>query len=71
MQVDKGAGRAPGSTHLRVKQIAVMLDVHPSTIYRAIENGALKALRVGRGPHAGIRVSKAAYEEFLANGGAS
>jgi excisionase family DNA binding protein len=51
---------------LRVKQVAVMLDVHPSTIYRAIETGALTALRVGQG-RGGLRIPQAAFEEFLAN----
>jgi excisionase family DNA binding protein len=33
----------------RVKQLAELLDVHRSTIYRAIESGALDALKIGTG----------------------
>jgi excisionase family DNA binding protein len=49
----------------RVKQIADLLDVHVSTVYRAIESGALRALRLGQG-RGGLRVPHAAFEDYLA-----
>lgn len=33
----------------RVKTLADLLDVHRSTIYRAIDSGALNALKIGSG----------------------
>jgi excisionase family DNA binding protein len=33
----------------RVKAVAAGLDVSPSTIYRAVESGELRAERLGRG----------------------
>ncbi len=38
----------------RVSAVATLMDVSPSTVYRAIETGALAALRIGtslRVPH--------------------
>lgn len=38
------------STHLyRVRAVAEALDVSPATIYRAVESGALRAVRLGVG----------------------
>lgn len=48
----------------RVKQVAELLDVHVSTVYRAIESGALGALRIGRG-RGGLRVPAVALEDFV------
>lgn len=49
----------------RVAEVAAALDVHPSTIYRDIEIGKLRALRVGSGRGA-LRITQAAFEEYLA-----
>lgn len=49
----------------RVAQVAAMLDVHQATIYRDIEAGRLKALRVGSGKGA-LRILPAALDAYLA-----
>jgi excisionase family DNA binding protein len=49
----------------RVADIAAMLDVHQATIYRDIEAGRLKALRVGSGKGA-LRILPAALDAYLA-----
>lgn len=49
----------------RVAQIAAMLDVHQATVYRDIEAGRLKALRVGAGRGA-LRVLPPALDAYLA-----
>jgi excisionase family DNA binding protein len=49
----------------RVAQIAALLDVHQATIYRDIECGRLKALRVGAGKGA-LRIMPAALDAYLA-----
>ena len=51
---------------LRVKTVAEMLDVSVATIYRAIESGALPALKVGTGKGA-FRIPAAAVPEYLRN----
>ncbi|GAA4207494.1 helix-turn-helix domain-containing protein [Actinocatenispora rupis] len=48
----------------RVKQVAELLDVHPATVYRAIESGRLAALRIGAG-RGGLRVTRDALDAFL------
>ncbi|HEY9412968.1 MAG TPA: helix-turn-helix domain-containing protein [Jiangellaceae bacterium] len=55
-----GSERGP----YRVSQLAAMLAVHPTTVYRAIESGRLAALRIGAG-RGGLRITHAAYEAFL------
>lgn len=49
----------------RVADVAAMLDVHPVTVYRDIEAGRLKALRVGAGKGA-LRILPAALDAYLA-----
>lgn len=49
----------------RVADIAAMLDVHQATVYRDIEAGRLKALRVGSGKGA-LRILPAALDAYLA-----
>lgn len=60
----------------RVKAVAEMLDVSTNTIYRAIESGALDALKIGTGkgtiriPGRAIRAyvnacSEAAYQSYV------
>jgi excisionase family DNA binding protein len=49
----------------RVAQIATLLDVHQATVYRDIEAGRLKALRVGTGKGA-LRIMPDAYAAYLA-----
>jgi excisionase family DNA binding protein len=53
-----------GTRMLRVKAVADMLDVSPSTIYRAIESGQLEALQMGSG-HGAVRVPERAVQAFL------
>lgn len=45
----------------RVSAVAEMLDISPSTVYRAIEAGALEALRIG----GAVRVPGAALTVWL------
>jgi excisionase family DNA binding protein len=49
----------------RVAQVAAMLDVHQATVYRDIEAGRLKALRVGSGKGA-LRILPDALDAYLA-----
>ncbi|WP_238412272.1 helix-turn-helix transcriptional regulator [Saccharothrix deserti] len=56
MQVD-------GTRMYRVKAVAEMLDVSVATIYRAIESGALRALKIGTGKGA-LRVEADAITEY-------
>ncbi len=49
----------------RVTQVADQLNVHRTTVYRAIESGSLRAVRFGQG-RGGLRVPAAALAEFLA-----
>lgn len=52
---------APPVMH-RVVAVARLLDVHVSTIYRLVESGALKSIRVG----GSIRIPAAALDAYLA-----
>jgi excisionase family DNA binding protein len=49
----------------RVAEVAAMLDVHQATVYRDIEAGRLKALRVGSGKGA-LRILPAALDAYFA-----
>jgi excisionase family DNA binding protein len=49
----------------RVAQVAAMLDVHQATVYRDIEAGRLKALRVGSGKGA-LRIMPDALKDYVA-----
>ncbi len=54
------------STRLyRVKTVADNLDVSVATIYRAVESGALRAIRLGTGKGA-VRIPGVAIQEYLA-----
>ena len=55
MQVDR-------TRMYRVSAVAEALDVSPSTVYRAIESGALEALRIG----SSLRVPGEALADWLA-----
>jgi excisionase family DNA binding protein len=50
---------------LRVSEAARQLDVDDNTIYRAIESGALVALRIGHG-RGTLRIPKQAWAAYLA-----
>lgn len=52
--------------YLRVVQVATQLNVHRTTIYRAIESGDLAAVRLGQG-RGGLRVSQEALAAYLAS----
>jgi excisionase family DNA binding protein len=54
----------PGA-YLRVVQVAAQLNVHRTTVYRAIESGDLAAVRLGQG-RGGLRVSPEALAAYLA-----
>lgn len=53
-----------GNRLYRVKAVAEMLDVSPATIYRAVECGALEAVRLGMGKGA-VRIAKEAIAAYL------
>ncbi|MFF4735108.1 helix-turn-helix domain-containing protein [Streptomyces sp. NPDC002536] len=48
---------------LRVGDVARLLGVHPSTVYREVGSGRLRSFRVGTG-RGTIRISRAALREF-------
>ncbi|MFD5516352.1 helix-turn-helix domain-containing protein [Streptomyces sp. NPDC127066] len=61
----------PPPTELSVKQVARQMQTHPSTVYRWITSGKLKAVRsqrpcaCGAGVRSGtIRIPAAALESF-------
>lgn len=55
-----------GSRMYRVKAVAEALDVSVNTIYRAIDSGALKALKIGNGKGA-VRIPGSALNAYLGN----
>lgn len=54
----------PAPEMVRVRDVAKRMDVHRSTIYRAIEAGHLVALRVGSGRGA-LRITTEALDAYL------
>lgn len=52
------------SRMFRVKAVAEMLDVSVATIYRAIESGTLRALKVGTGRGA-LRIPDDAVADYV------
>jgi excisionase family DNA binding protein len=48
---------------LHLKEAARLLDVHPSSIRRAIRSGELEALKLGTNGH--YRIRRQALDEFL------
>lgn len=71
MHVQTTADRAASAVRtevrkpFRVAEVAAMLDVHQATIYRDIESGRLRALRVGSGKGA-LRILPEALDAYLA-----
>ena len=49
---------------LKVKQVAIKLNVHPNTIYSLIRTGELPSIKIGRS----IRINEEAYHEFITKG---
>lgn len=49
----------------RVRAVAERLDVSVATVYRAVESGALRALKIGRSAGA-IRIPESAVVEYIA-----
>jgi excisionase family DNA binding protein len=49
----------------RVRTVAEGFDVSVATIYRAVESGALRAIRLGTGKGA-VRIPGEAIEDYLA-----
>lgn len=62
------ASQARNSQPLRVKDIASALLVDKATVYREIQSGRLPSYRVGTG-RGTIRISRAAFEQYLADRG--
>jgi excisionase family DNA binding protein len=60
-----GAADASIRKPFRVAEVAALLDVHPATVYRDIEAGRLKALRVGEGKGA-LRILPEALSAYFA-----
>ncbi|OLZ43416.1 helix-turn-helix transcriptional regulator [Amycolatopsis keratiniphila] len=56
--------RVEDSAIFRVKDVAELLDVNKSTVYRAIGSGELDALRIGKNT---VRVPGAALNAWLAS----
>jgi excisionase family DNA binding protein len=54
-----------GTRLYRVKTVAESLDVSAATIYRAVETGALRAVRLGTGKGA-VRIPGQALREYMA-----
>lgn len=52
----------------RVAQVAAQLNVHRTTVYRAIDSGALRAVRFGQG-RGGLRIPAAALADYLSAAG--
>jgi len=66
ISADQVVRPVPSARPYRVKQVAELLDVHPATVYRAIESGRLAALRVGSG-RGGLRIPREAFAAFVAS----
>ena len=58
----------PAIAPLRAKEVAVALRLDVSTVYLAIRQGDLAAYRVGAG-RGTIRISRAAFEQYVAERG--
>jgi excisionase family DNA binding protein len=52
-------------TLLTVGEVARRLGQHKITVYKRISRGELRALRIGHGLHAPLRVPEDALEELL------
>jgi excisionase family DNA binding protein len=63
------AGPAGEAMH-KVAEVAVLLEVDRSTVYRAIASNALRAVRMGRGRGL-LRIPDSALQEFLRPAAAS
>lgn len=53
---------------LTVDQVAEVLAVSSSTVYRLVREGHLPSIRVGK---AGRRITSAQLDQFIASGGAA
>ncbi len=49
------------NTLYTVDEVAVQLRLHPLTVYRAVKDGRLEALRIGRS----IRITPQAIHDFI------
>jgi excisionase family DNA binding protein len=53
----------PGEAVYTVAEVAAILRVHKSTIYRDVESGRIDAFRVGRG-RGTVRISESAFSDY-------
>jgi excisionase family DNA binding protein len=53
------------SSLLTVPEVAARLRVSRSTAWRLVHRGDLRAVKIGSGPHAPVRVDPAELESFL------
>jgi excisionase family DNA binding protein len=53
-------------TYFSIADVAIRLDVHPTTVRRLIHRGQLRAVKLGAAQSSTIRISEAALSEFLA-----
>jgi excisionase family DNA binding protein len=65
MQLQPTEHGEPEALYL-VAEVAAMLRVDHSTVYRAVASGALKALRIGKG-RGTLRIPAAAFRAYCAS----
>ena len=58
---EKGAPLAPGLELLTVREVATMLRVSKMTVYRLIDAGSLRSLRIGHS----LRLPSSSVREYL------
>ncbi len=64
-EIRRPQGFRSRSLALTIEEVAEELSISAATVRRIIASGRLRAVRLGDGPRAHRRVSRAALEEFL------